>query len=88
MHSLVKTAWAINPNVAVQLRYRFASAQSVIDNELRKVGQDSEIKVCDIDESLSLLRTEDVSALDSRLRVGKLSLLMCSISYSGRLIPL
>jgi hypothetical protein len=68
---LVRTAWAINPCVAVQLRYRFSSARKMIDAELTKYSFLSEVTVSGMDEALFLLKLEEKSKIDedSSMRV-------------------
>ena len=67
----MKTAWAINPSVAVQLRYRFSSARKIIDEELTKYSFLSEVTVSGMDNALYLLKLKEKSKIDqnSSMRV-------------------
>lgn len=67
----MRTAWAINPRVAVQLRYRFSSARKMIDAELTKYSFLSEVTVSGMDEALFLLKLKEKSKIDeySSMRV-------------------
>ena len=62
---LVKTAWSINPRVAVQLRYRFSSASKLIDEELARFSFLSEVSVSEMDEALFMLKLKDKSKIDN-----------------------
>ena len=62
---LVKTAWSINPCVAVQLRYRFSSARKIIDRELSRFSFLSEVSVSEMDEALFMLKLKEKSKIDN-----------------------
>ena len=67
---MIRTAWAINPLVAIQLRLRFINSADQIETELAEVSYMRELSVVESTDAVSLfLKNAYQQKSDEQLRV-------------------
>lgn len=66
---VVRTAWAIDPMIAICMRYRFKNYLAVIDAEISLCSKYSEVKLSDSPEAISFLMKVSSDNNDDHLRV-------------------
>ncbi|KAJ3318592.1 phosphatidylinositol-4- kinase [Boothiomyces sp. JEL0866] len=53
-HSIIRTAWRVNSDLAIQLKSRFPASQEIIDADIAEIARNSEIRVCGNSHAVSI----------------------------------